>query len=187
MRITISGAQSTGKTTLINALFSFPEIKNRFYLKNETTRNVLRDKLGIGKLAINEDGNDSTQLLICSQHLANYVAGEKQDTIYDRSALDGYVYTTYLFKNNKVQTSTWSISYNLFKNLIYDVTIYIKPEIPIVNDGERSTNLEFYQNICSIFDREIKSIENLEIVSGTVEERVQQVFKIIQKYDKKGL
>jgi nicotinamide riboside kinase len=184
MKLTISGAQSTGKTTLINALFDLPEIKNRFQLRNEVTRNVLRDKFGLGSLDINEKGTDNTQLMICSQHLINYVASNT-DTIFDRSALDGLVYTTYLYNHGKVNQNTLRIAESLFENLKYDMIFYVKPEIPLVDDGERSVAVDFYNEIVSLFEEYIKVYKlHMIFVSGTVDDRVKQVLSFIEMYDK---
>ena len=66
MRIAISGAQSVGKTTLINALRSEKALKDYTFC-TEVTRRV-----GSYGLPINEDGTDITQRLIMQEHIVNY-------------------------------------------------------------------------------------------------------------------
>lgn len=183
MKIAISGAQCTGKSTLIKALFDDPEINDEFILRDETTRNLLRDKLGLGALQINENGGDATQRLICAQHLINSVVGDTTDVIYDRCALDGVVYTHYLYANKKVTKKTMRIAEELFRNIEYDMVLYIPPEFPIQDDGERSINQEFQDNVVELFDHYIESYRlPVGYLTGTVEERVQQVKQAIAEY-----
>jgi len=184
MRISISGSQCVGKTTLINDLFSKIEINQRFSLRNETTRNVLRDNLGFGTLPINEEGGDLTQRLICSQHLINHAAGETGDVIYDRCELDGLVYTSYLYDVNRVSRETLRIAEAIFENTKYDIMFYIPPEVPLEEDGERSVSPSFRNSICNLFEEYITSY-NLQVgyLKGTREERVQRILETIKAYD----
>ena len=65
MKLGISGAQSVGKTTLLNALRSERGLLG-FTICDEVTRRVK----GYG-LPINEDGTDVTQNLIMQEHIVN--------------------------------------------------------------------------------------------------------------------
>jgi hypothetical protein len=59
-----------------------------------------------------------------------------------------------------------------------------------VDDGERSTNIEFREDIQSLFDMYIGHLmvdnkdENVFVVAGTVEERMNYIQKVLAK---KGL
>ena len=161
-----------------------PDIESRFSLCDNTTRNVLHDKFGIGAKQINENGCNITQQLICAQHLMNFACSEGKDTIFDRCALDGAVYTTYLYRQGKASQKTSLIADTLFQNLSYDINLYIVPEIPIKDDGERSLNIEFYNDIVTLFDEYLQLRSSKVIrISGTVEQRVEQVIQIINSYD----
>ena len=184
MRIAISGAQCTGKSTVIEDLKNHPTIGTNFKFKGGTTRNILRDSFGIGALPINEDGTDATQLLICSQHLLNHITGTVNNTIYDRCTLDGLVYTAYLYEKKQVTKETMRIAESLFNNLSYDMIFYIPPELPIVDDGERSTSQQFQNEIVQLFDEYISSHKlPVGILSGTREERVKTVETAIQLFN----
>ena len=65
--VSFSGAQSTGKTTLLKAIQK-AHPSGAIYVP-EVTRRLKRD-YGI---MINEAGGDVTQLLICADHLQNVV------------------------------------------------------------------------------------------------------------------
>jgi len=184
MKLTISGSQCTGKSTLIKDLFEVDAIKERFNLQNETTRNIWHGVFGMPQLPINELGTDATQELICAQHLLNHTKGRFKDTIYDRCALDGLVYTTYLYNNNKVSRETLRIAEALFDNLKYDIMLYIPPEVALENDGERSTNTQFRDDICQIFNDYIESYNlQIGILTGSREERVEKIQITIKAYD----
>ena len=94
MRIGITGAQSVGKTTLLNALRSEKLFKD-YVVCDEVTRRV--KSYG---LPINEEGTDITQRLIMNEHIVNVYMHDNMLT--DRTALDGLVYSTYLYKQNKI-------------------------------------------------------------------------------------
>lgn len=177
MRLGISGAQSVGKTTLLNALRS-EKVFADFKFCNEVTRRV--QSYG---LLINENGNDVTQRLIMQEHIVNVFM--YNDMITDRTALDGVVYTRYLLDNGKVTQKAYDHALEVFKALQhrYDVQFYIKPEFEIENDGVRSVDRFFRDRVVTIFEETIEQ-HNIPVVylTGSVRDRVQQ---IIDEYNKK--
>ena len=114
MRIGITGAQSVGKTTLLNALRSEKFFKD-YAICDEVTRRVR--SYGI---PINEDGNSITQRLIMNEHIVNIFMHDKMLT--DRTALDGLVYTLYLHKRGKIDAKTLQYVDEVFKKLIKSYT-----------------------------------------------------------------
>lgn len=175
MKIGIAGAQSVGKTTLLNALRSEVALKG-FTICDEVTRRVKSYGLNI-----NEDGSDLTQRLIMQEHIVNVFMHD--DMITDRTALDGLVYSSYLFKKNKIDASTMKFVRNVFNKVWpkYDYVFYIAPEFDIVDDGERSTSKEFRDEIVELFDTFI-SKEKLVVmpIKGSVRERVNKIINILE-------
>jgi len=177
MRIGIAGAQSVGKTTLLNALRSekmFRDMK----VCNEVTRRVMSYGL-----PINEQGNDITQKLIMQEHIVNVFM--HKDFITDRTALDGIVYTKYLHETGKVTDETMTFATDVFVKLypMYDIMFYIEPEFEIQNDGIRSVDMNFRNRIVKIFDEYFDTYNlSATILSGSVRERVEQA---IQTYKEK--
>jgi nicotinamide riboside kinase len=174
-RIGITGAQSVGKTTLLNALRSEKTLAN-FQVCDEVTRRV--KSYGI---PINEDGNDVTQRLIMNEHIYNLVMHEHMIT--DRTALDGLVYTTYLYKKGKLSKATFDHVSAVFKVIWpkYDYVFYIEPEFDIVDDGVRSTNISFRDEISELFRQTIlKERLSLIRVSGSVRNRVDTIIRILE-------
>ena len=103
MIFSFTGAQSTGKTTLLKRLHE----KNRDYpfeFVPEVTRLVMRD-YGV---SINEDGDDLTQLLIMTEHVQNLFRNRAYrlirgiHMIFDRCAVDGIVYSRWLLNEGKI-------------------------------------------------------------------------------------
>lgn len=177
MRVGISGAQSVGKTTLLNALRSEKRFKD-VKVCNEVTRRVMSYGL-----PINEGGSDTTQRLIMQEHIVNVFMYD--DFIADRTALDGVVYTKYLHENGKVNDETMTFATDVFFKLqpFYDKMFYIMPEFKIQNDGIRSVDLKFRDRIVEIFEEYI-SLCKLQTtrLSGSVRERVEQVMSACNEY-----
>lgn len=175
MRIGLSGAQSVGKTTLLSALRS-EKIFNGFTICDEVTRRVASYGL-----PINEGGNSLTQKLIMHEHIVNVFMYDKMIT--DRTALDGLVYTEYLRINGKIKDDDYYHVRDIFQRVapMYDYMFYIPPEFPIVDDGVRSTDNKFREEISYIFESKIKKYNlNVIRVTGSVRDRVTKVVEIIE-------
>lgn len=181
MLISFSGAQSTGKTTLLNHLQSLNE---HVKFIPEVTRLVRREY----NLPINEEGTDVTQLMIISEHLRNAYKLDEESCILDRCSLDGLVYTYWLCLQHKVSMCVYSFAEFIFSKTIekYDVIFYTSPDdVKLIDDGERSANADFRDDIIKLFESYIKEYKiNVVRLSGTVEERLQTIKDTLSK---KGL
>lgn len=176
MRIGITGAQSVGKTTLLNALRS-EVFFNEYAICDEVTRRVASYGL-----PINENGNDSTQRIIMNEHIVNIFMHEKMLT--DRTALDCLVYSRYLYMEKKISPSTMHYVHNAFLKLWkeYDMVFYIEPEFSIVDDGTRSVDQNFRDEIDDLFGNTIKLNKiNVIKIKGSVRERVDMVMNYMEK------
>jgi len=175
MIISFTGAQSTGKSTLLTNCME--EFGDKFIYFPEITRQ-LRSECGV---AINEAGDSTTQNLITAEHIKNMLKASRQDTILDRCILDGLVYTMYLhFDKKQVDELTLAFSIKIFNELIdkVDVIFYTDPkDVLLVDDGERSIDVNFRNKIIEIFEWVIKEykIKNVVKLSGTVEERMHTI------------
>lgn len=175
MRIGITGAQSVGKTTLLNALRSEKFFKE-YAICDEVTRRVK----GYG-IPINESGTSVTQRLIMNEHIVNIFMNDKMLT--DRTALDGLVYTLYLMKKGNIDPKTLLYVDTVFKKLItkYDHIFYIEPEFDIVDDGERSVDVDFRNEIVEYFESVISRNKiNVTRIKGSVRNRVDMVIGILE-------
>jgi len=182
MIISFTGAQSTGKTTLLN---SIKDLNPYLDSIDEVTRRIKREY----NLPINEDGGDITQTMIMSDHIANIFRKYDSDVIFDRCALDGVVYTQWLYNKGKVSKEILQWAKKIYNTLIdkYDAIFVTSPEdVPLVDDGERSVDIDFRDEIIDIFnmyidDMKIYSREvNLFVVEGSVEDRMKYIKNVLE-------
>jgi len=180
MIVSFTGAQSTGKTTLLNILKS----KNKdINFIDEVTRRINREY----DLPINESGSTLTQLMIIADHIANIYRKYDSDlVILDRCIIDGLVYSEWLYDNNNISISMIDLATEIYHSIYkkYDIIFYTDPkDVELVDDGERSIDKQFRDDIISSFDYRIKSLNNVVLLSGTVEERLETVKKTFEKYN----
>jgi predicted ATPase len=183
---TFTGAQSTGKTTLLNKVKEL--YPNRFEYVTEVTRRIQR--LGV---SINDDAKnyDLTKSLIIGDHLINYMKVHEQreenvtDILLDRCIVDGYIYTKYFYEQDKVSRTVMDFAEYWFKELTpkYDVIFYTNPsDVKLVDDGVRSTSSGFRERIIELYNTEfIDKYDNICTLNGSVEERIE-VMKIGMLY-----
>ena len=190
MICSFTGAQSTGKTTLLKKLYA----KNGDYPFSfipEVTRLVSREY----NMPINESGDDLTQMLIMTEHVRNIYKNRADHLIrgvhqiFDRCALDGIVYSLWLLEEGKISRPCYDACDLIWKNLKdkYDIIFYTSPDdVKLVDDGERSADERFRNEVINIFNIFLER-ENFdcEIVTlkGSVEDRLKTVRTTLAKHD----
>ena len=144
-------------------------------------------------MKINEDGDNITQLFILKEHLQNHVVSSDDNWILDRCILDGYVFTRWLYEQGSVDK--WVLTYAcgllsmLGKNL--DHILYTEPDdIPIEDDGERSINIQFRNDIIDIYEDILSSSmstpgcdtwrDKVIRISGSVDQRMNTIESILK-------
>lgn len=180
MKIAISGAHCTGKTTLVNALKDSGKY-NDFIFRS----NLLRGLKELG-IPINELGNTTTQLYVMTKFYE--FLHTPGDAILDRCALDGMAYTMYFYP--EMSENMQSTFERIFEEIIfkYDAICYVEPELDLIDDGVRSIDKNFYDQVVLNFEILIDEY-NIPVhrISGSVEKRVKQVNKIINSLKKTEL
>ena len=182
MLISFTGAQSTGKTTLLNHL---SERNPDIIFVPEVTRLIKREY----NLPINEAGNVMTQMMIMAQHVKNAynVKHANANVILDSCSIDGLIYTHWLCDQG-LDMSAYSFARMVYENTVskYDVIFYTSPDdVVLEDDGERSVNSKFREEIIDLFYKHFRHPQsNLIILKGTVEERLQIIKKTLKE---KGL
>ncbi len=178
MRISFTGAQCSGKTTLLNKCIE--HYGDRFEYVTEVTRPIAR--MG---MPINESGDDDTQRAIIESHILNSTI---ENVIMDRCIIDGLLYTKHLYDMKRVNFDTWTYAYDTYLNLLnrLDVVFYTEA-VEMVDDGVRSTSDSFRESMINSFNRWVTFLENDtqpefrgEIIRlrGSVDDR----FSIIKQY-----
>jgi nicotinamide riboside kinase len=188
MIFSFTGAQCTGKTTLLKHLYKengdYP-----FVFIPEVTRLVKREY----NMPINESGGDLTQLLIMAEHVRNIFKNRADQLvrglhlIFDRCALDGIVYSHYLLNEGKIGRSTFDACDLIWKKLKdrYDVIFYTSPDdVKLVEDGERSVDVRFREDIINLFNMYMESYKG-EIVTlrGSVKERLKSIKETLESHN----
>ncbi len=173
--ISFTGPQSSGKTTLLDSCKE--TLQGKWYYIDEVTRWVKR-KYNIN---INEEGTNVDQMLMVNRHISNAMLPvSKRNDGYDgiilnRCLLDSVVYSDWLYSKGKIERWMYIYGRKALKEVQdkYDIIYYTDPNIPLENDGVRSTNTEFRTVISEIFEDYISEY-NLPVVrlEGSVDERM---------------
>jgi len=179
MLISFTGAQSSGKTTLLN---HWNDCTNHWNVVPEVTRKLKRQGF-----KINDDSSNyiDTQIAILTDHLNNIFSYSNTDmnTILDRCLVDGFVYTRYFRMNGKVDEFTDKVfSYMLNKYISrYDYIFYTSPyDVALINDGERSISESFRNRIIKLYEELIlNKYPNVFVLEGSVESRYNKMVEII--------
>jgi len=189
MIFSFTGAQSTGKTTLLNHLQkcngAYP-----FEFVPEVTRLVMRDY----QMPINENCDDLTQMLIMTEHVRNVYKDKANHLIrgvhqiFDRCALDGIVYSLWLQHNDKISRRCYDACDLIYEDLKdkYDVIFYTSPDdVKLVDDGERSVDVKFRSDIINTFniflDRGYDG--KVVVLKGSVEERLKTIKSTLAEHN----
>ena len=174
MRIGLCGTMSVGKTTLVNALKQLDQFKDYNFA---TERSEYLMNLGI---PLNTDSTLKGQTVFLAERCAELM---RDNIITDRTILDVIAFTN----------SAKSIDYKdkeIFEQYAveflreYDYIFYISPEgIGIEDNGVRETD-EYYRDIIdfsitTLIKRYGHRINNVEVIKGTTEERIEQILKFI--------
>ena len=141
MKISFTGTGCSGKSTLLNKCREY--YGDKFKYVTEVTRPIARKGL-----PINEDGNDDTQTAIIDAHIEN---NKLDNVIMDRCIVDGYIYTTWLFDQEKVTSNIYEYAWNTLDDILNDLDIifYCCP-LEMKDDGERSINESFQNDIANM-------------------------------------
>ena len=183
MLISFTGAQCTGKSTLLGRMLRDDQLRKCTFIK-EVTR-----KVAAKGISINDCGDNTTQLFILSEHLNNhYLNG---CVVLDRCIIDGYLYTRWLFEQGKVDKWVLDYAHELHTHLInrLHVVFYTEPDdIKLEDDGQRSVCPEFRNDILNMYEEYLHNNplhSNLKIVrlTGSVDQRFKQIQKTFQDYD----
>ena len=177
---TFTGAQSTGKTTLLKKVKTL--YPYRFDYVDEVTRRIKRFGVPINNEA---KSYNLTQSLIINDHLVNYTKffegpdDTVRDLLLDRCIVDGYIYTKYFYRHGKVSYKIFEFAEYWYKELApkYDVIFYTNPgDVKLVDDGERSIDAKFREEIIDLYETEfLDKYDNICILKGSVEDRLEQM------------
>ena len=183
MKIVFTGAQSTGKTTLVHEMQKKPAFNN-YNICDNITRHVTAeaDRLDL-------QGNQREifiQNSIIDTHLFNITL---DNFLADRCAIDCYVYGMYQYLQKTLDEETRLRMVETLKACVpqYDYIFYIEPEFGVIRDGTRSDDPVFQEIVSYLFCgvihqlKEELKLKNIFKLTGSVEERLEQIDNIISE------
>jgi len=174
MKIGFCGTMSVGKTTLVNALKELPEFKDYTFVTERSK--YLRD-LGI---PLNNDSTIKGQLVFLAERASELM---HENVITDRTIIDVMAFTRVAksipyFVSNDFET----LAIHLLRE--YNYIFYISPEgVKLEDNGVRTIDPEYRKEIDKAINRLIDLYPNkfkrLYKISGTTEERIQEIKQIM--------
>jgi len=170
MRICLSGAQSTGKSTLLKL------IENKGFFSDYTfLQEVIRKLMEKEKIHINRDYDHKSQMKIFEEHYLNIL--KYKNFISDRCAIDAFTYATLGFMNNQFSLTEHKEHKRVFEVCLpyYDHIFLFPIEFAPSEDSVRDTDIAFQKAIQDVL---LHILEEYHIdyhrLSGTLEERKKQ-------------
>lgn len=172
-RIVFTGAQSTGKTTVLNR---FGESGKRVI--TEVVRN-----LAAKGVKINKDGDEKGQTVIFKEYEKLLGEVTMEGYFSDRGLIDVVAYTMYLYDTGKVSEKFLNKQIKAlqkFRETNPDIVYcYFPIEFPVVADGVRDMDEEFRAAIDINIQRliQICGIQPI-FIRGSIEERLQKIVRV---------
>lgn len=161
MRIAFSGAQGTGKTTLLrDFLTCWPQYKTL----NKSYRDIIKEK----GLTHSSNTTEETQRVIRDWMYEEFKKNSKDDkVVYDRCLLDNLVYTLWMYRYipGTISGEFVNESIDIMKESMrkLDIIFYIpsdKCNFALEDDSFRDTNAEYRTQIDGIFKGLIEEYKN---------------------------
>jgi predicted ATPase len=151
MKIAVSGAQNTGKSTYIK---DFLKKWTMYETPKESYRDLLKEK----NLPHSTEGNEESQRIILDFLIDQCQKYSKEDNvIFDRCVLDNLAYSSWLNLNGKVSDKFLDESRIIVRETLsmFDIVFFVPltkvAPIDIEEDGLRNTDPVFREEIDNIF------------------------------------
>ena len=176
MKIGLCGTMSVGKTTLVKALKHTEEFHHYNF---STERSKYLNDLG---MPLNTDSTLKGQTVFLAERCAELM---QENVITDRTIIDVMAFT---MNAKSIGHQDKDIFENYAKEFLreYDYIFYISPYgLPIEDNGVRETD-EHYRDlidftITTLIKRYGYLMNNVEVIKGTTEERIEQILRVIKK------
>ena len=174
MKIGLCGTMSVCKTTLVNALQGLPEFKD-YNFRTERSKYLM--EMGI---PLNTDSTTKGQAVFLAERASELM---QENIITDRTIIDVMAFAKASESMNYLDAQEFCNFASTMLNE-YDYVFYVSPEgVEIEDNGVRETNADYRKviddTIKLIITKYRHKIKNLNTLSGTTEERIEQMKKAI--------
>lgn len=181
MKIILTGAQGTGKTTVLDAVFNDSDIDTSQITKiSEVIRDLAKNDSSV---KYNENGTEESQKLFFDTY--EDLFNKNNNYISDRGLIDVVAYTKWLLEHNKVSMEFYKNLYGRWIRFCDQaanlgiVYLYVPIQFDAVQDGFRSTDKEYREYIDKTIYELLEDAEVTYYIFGdslkTVEERANAV------------
>lgn len=170
MKIGFVGSQGCGKTTTAYELAAgLKKMKNDVYILSEVARSC--------PFELNEQATQKTQLWIFGKQLTREQSSKGDILISDRTLMDSFCYGIRACPDLFEPLTPFVKEY--IKT--YDFIFYLEPnDNYLVEDGVRSTNKEFRDEIDSIISKYLKKldVDYVKVTSGDIEGMLKIIYGV---------
>ena len=151
MRIAISGASNSGKTTLINAFL-------RRWPMYDVPMKSYRELIKEYQLDHSTKTNEETQLMILDSMMKIQEQYKSNDNIiFDRCTWDNLAYTLVANSYDQVSDEVTAASISFVKESMKNIDIIFwleyDPDIKILDNGIRDSNIDYIKEVNGVFSQ----------------------------------
>ncbi len=181
MRIAVIGPQNTGKSTFIQDFINeFPH----YVTRDETYRDIVENN----NLEVNQKTTTESQKAIRDFIFGQLRHNTDYNVIFDRCMIDNFVYTSVAYEAGNIPKWFLDETEGMMKDTLQLVDMYLfiptAVSIPLVNDGTRDIDKGYIDIVNNHFLRILFEVVrkyhlNVKVISGTREERIAQVKKLV--------
>jgi len=160
MKIAIIGTHGTGKTTLSYHLASY-------YKSIGRSVKIIQEVARSCPFPINEKmTNEAAKWIFLEHSKKELEAIKNQVVIGDRSVYDSFAYAEYFEIQDNLINRYRKLAINQLQ--LYDKLIFVRPDLPINDDGIRSIDQEFQISIDQVFENNLRGQDYIEIKSSEI-------------------
>jgi GTPase SAR1 family protein len=174
MKIGLCGTMSVGKTTLVNALKERPEFKG-YMFRTERSKELMAQGI-----PLNTDSTLKGQTVFLAERTSELMC---ENIITDRTVVDVMAFAKASKSMNYLDKEDFCDYAKRFLKE-YDYIFYVSPEgVEMEDNGIRETNEDYRDlidfTIGRIIDLNKHRIKNLHYISGSTENRIEQMLEAL--------